>query len=331
MSTDIAADQGHLEQLEGQLMSITDRLELLDKQTKAADAKRIEITAERNRLNQGLQKIVEDLKRKTDVQHQKEDALKDAVTIDYKQKPQGAMELLASGSVSQALTREKYEAVIEEKIDTLSKDAKEAADAVKERKTAYDDRKQELDLMSAQLAQLESGMVSQKAEQAELLANKDNEASYLAKRITAAKDAEDKLLSEAGGGAIWGVFTNGAQVKQNDVIGFEGSTGFSTGCHTHFSAIKDGRWQNPEAFWSALRHPDGSRVQSYGWTDWAKRGVYGGNIHNGIDFVQGCGQPVRAAADGTIIRDIRNDGSGFGHYVMIRHPNGLITLYGHLI
>jgi murein DD-endopeptidase MepM/ murein hydrolase activator NlpD len=66
-------------------------------------------------------------------------------------------------------------------------------------------------------------------------------------------------------------------------------------------------------------------------TDWAKGGAYGGNIHNGMDYVQGCGSPIRAAADGNVVRDNRTDGSGFGHYIMIRHDNGLMTLYGHMI
>lgn len=331
MSTDIPKDEAHLEALEGQLMSITDRLEQLEKQTAVADAKRQEIAAERGKLAAATAKILGELRIKTFIQQQKERALAEAVEIDYKQKPRGAVELLVGGSVSEALTREKYQAVVEDKIDTLSEEAKQAADEAKEKKTAYDDRKRELDLVNAQLNELERGIAAQRAEQAELLANKDREADYLKERILRAKIAEDKLLAEAGGSAIWGVFTNGASVKRGDVIGFEGSTGFSTGCHTHFSVIKDGRWQNPDAFWNYLAHPAGAQVQSYGWTSWAKQGVYGGNIHNGIDIVQGCGKPVLAAQDGIVIRDTRNDGSGFGHYVMIRHPNGLITLYAHLI
>lgn len=331
MSTDIPKDEEHLHALEGQLMSITDRQEQLDKQTAAADAKRKEIAAERATLTATTTKILGELRIKTFIQQQKERALAEAVSIDYKQKPRGAVELLAGGSVSEALTREKYRNVIEDKIDKLSEEAKEAADSAKEKKTAYDDRKRELDLVTAQLNELERGIAAQRAEQDELLANKHREAEYLQERILRAKIAEDKLLAEAGGSAIWGVFTNGASVKQGDIIGYEGSTGFSTGCHLHFSVIKDGRWQNPDAFWNYLSHPAGTQVQSYGWTTWARQGVYGGNIHNGLDLVQGCGKPIRAAQDGIIIRDTRNDGSGFGHYIMIRHPNGLITLYAHLI
>lgn len=331
MSTDIPKDEAHLQALEGQLMSITDRLELLDKQTKATQAKRVEIAAERAKLADATARILGDLRKKTFIQQQAEAALAEAVEVDYKQKPMGAVEILTGASVSQALTREKYQAVVEDRIDKLSEDATQAADAVRERKTAYDDRKRELDLVTAQLAQLEQSISGQQGEQSELLANKDREAVYLSERITNAKIAQDRLLSEAAGSALWGVFTTGASVKRGDAIGFEGSTGFSTGCHTHFSVIKDGRWNNPDAFWNYLSHPSGSQVQSYGMTSWARQGVYGGGIHNGIDVVQGCGKPVRAAADGVVIRDNRTDGSGFGHYIMIRHPNGLITLYGHLI
>ncbi len=40
----------------------------------------------------------------------------------------------------------------------------------------------------------------------------------------------------------------GTKVKTGDVIGYEGSTGHSTGCHLHWMVMKDGRPQNPRLF-----------------------------------------------------------------------------------
>lgn len=40
----------------------------------------------------------------------------------------------------------------------------------------------------------------------------------------------------------------GQFVKQKQVIGYEGSTGNSTGPHLHYEVIKNGVWQNPRAF-----------------------------------------------------------------------------------
>jgi len=50
---------------------------------------------------------------------------------------------------------------------------------------------------------------------------------------------------------------------------------------------------------------------------------------NAIDFSNGkCGEPVFAAAGGTVQRT--GYGSVSGYYVRILHPNGVVTFYGHL-
>jgi murein DD-endopeptidase MepM/ murein hydrolase activator NlpD len=53
-----------------------------------------------------------------------------------------------------------------------------------------------------------------------------------------------------------------------------------------------------------------------------------GNGHKGIDINAREGTPVRAAADGEVIMAKHYYGS-YGHTVIIRHDNGLITLYAH--
>ncbi len=54
-----------------------------------------------------------------------------------------------------------------------------------------------------------------------------------------------------------------------------------------------------------------------------------GRNHYGIDLGLRTGDTVRVCFDGKVrIRDY--EGKGYGHYVVIRHPNGLETVYGHL-
>ena len=55
------------------------------------------------------------------------------------------------------------------------------------------------------------------------------------------------------------------------------------------------------------------------------------HFHGGIDFRIGgvCGAEVMAAADGYVSR-ISVSGSGYGNGLYITHPNGYVTVYGHL-
>lgn len=69
-------------------------------------------------------------------------------------------------------------------------------------------------------------------------------------------------------------------------------------------------------------HPCGGPVTSnFGWRRY--------RMHKGIDIDLVTGDSVHAAFDG-VVRIAKYNYGGFGHYVVIRHYNGLETLYGHL-
>lgn len=69
---------------------------------------------------------------------------------------------------------------------------------------------------------------------------------------------------------------------------------------------------------------DQARVTShYGY-----RARFGRN-HYGTDMGLSIGDTVRSAFDGKV-RIAAYEGRGYGNYVVVRHPNGLETVYGHL-
>ncbi len=51
-------------------------------------------------------------------------------------------------------------------------------------------------------------------------------------------------------------------------------------------------------------------------------------FHGGIDYAVSTGSTVKAAADGVVLTTANLSGS-YGTYVIIEHPNGLQTIYGH--
>jgi murein DD-endopeptidase MepM/ murein hydrolase activator NlpD len=75
-------------------------------------------------------------------------------------------------------------------------------------------------------------------------------------------------------------------------------------------------------------------TQKFGSTAFARGGAYGGKGHNGVDFQAAIGTPVKAALSGTVLvtgnTDVARACYSYGKYVLLRHPNGLTTLYAHL-
>ncbi len=75
-------------------------------------------------------------------------------------------------------------------------------------------------------------------------------------------------------------------------------------------------------------------TQYFGNTKFAKSGAYNGKGHNGIDLGAVIGTPVKAVLSGTVVETGNTDAYpgcySYGKWVLIKHGNGLSTLYAHL-
>ena len=77
-------------------------------------------------------------------------------------------------------------------------------------------------------------------------------------------------------------------------------------------------------------------TQYFGNTPFASQNpqVYNGSGHNGIDFGVKIGTPILSVASGVVVgtgnTDTACSGVSYGKWVLIRHTNGLTSLYGHL-
>lgn len=92
----------------------------------------------------------------------------------------------------------------------------------------------------------------------------------------------------------------------------------------------------PPAGKGILRWPlDSVKVTQYfGNTEFARSGAYSGKGHNGVDFRAPIGTFVKAALAGTVEGTGNSDEVrgcySYGKWVLIKHGNGLTTLYAHL-
>ena len=75
-------------------------------------------------------------------------------------------------------------------------------------------------------------------------------------------------------------------------------------------------------------------TQHFGNTAFAMAGGYNGKGHNGIDFRAPIGTPIKASLSGVVVDTGNTDAVrgcySFGKWVLIKHGNGLDTLYAHL-
>ncbi len=67
----------------------------------------------------------------------------------------------------------------------------------------------------------------------------------------------------------------------------------------------------------------GKLTSPYGW-----RARFG-RMHRGVDLNLNVGDSVVSAFDGKV-RLVKYEAGGYGHYIVVRHDNGLETVYGHL-
>ncbi len=83
----------------------------------------------------------------------------------------------------------------------------------------------------------------------------------------------------------------------------------------------------------AMPLPGGKLTQGYGSSDFARH-TYPGHWHNGVDFGKFLGAEIVSAEDGRVVAVGNQDRfcprGAYGKFVVIKHYNGLTTLYGHL-
>lgn len=173
-----------------------------------------------------------------------------------------------------------------------------------EHKNEYQKQKDEFDKLSSDLS-LRKDLISQNQKEQNnlLVVTKNNEASY------------KKIISER---------ENKVKDLQSEINNFE-------------AKIKYVLDQNKlPASGSGLFWPLDKFVltQHFGNTEFASTGAYNGNGHNGIDLAVSVGTKVKAAQNGIIV-DIGDTDkacakASYGKWILIKHNNGLATIYGHL-
>ncbi|MBU2104011.1 peptidoglycan DD-metalloendopeptidase family protein [Patescibacteria group bacterium] len=183
-------------------------------------------------------------------------------------------------------------------------------------------KKNELTSLQGDLSNQKKSLDVAKSEKDKLLTQtKNQESTYQA--LIATKRAEQKIFESALSSlenSLASIGKGAAPTAQTGVLAWPYSSTFAASCVGKSSALGNTR----------------CITQYFGNTAFATANaqIYNGSGHNAIDIGMPSGTPVLSALSGTVTATGNTDSVpgcySFGKWVVVKHPNGLSTLYSHL-
>lgn len=314
--------KGKIEQKQNEAASLEKEVAVFDDQIKQTEL-RIQQTETEIKINkEKITQTEEDLRIQREV-------LNEYLRVIYEESNTSALELIASSdSFSDFVDRSEY-------LQTMQMKIKDTVEKIKKMREELEVKKKELSKLKDQLSSQRTDLNTKRSGRQALLDHtRGEEAEYQA--LSEKLKAQQKTIQSA----LWASsnYTSQGPVKQGEVIGYIGNSGFSTGCHLHFEIRTDPNTHvNPASYMGDgyfINPVPGVGVSApYGYSD----SYFSGVFHSGIDYADGCaGTPILATADGDIVERVSGRPNTYpysyeyGNYVKIRHTNGMFSLYGHL-
>jgi|GEM_PF-617643 len=245
----------------------------------------------------------------------KKESLNEYLRVMYEDSNVSTIELIAaSDSFSDFVDKTEYNLTMQEKIKRIVSEVKTLKKELEAKKTELSKNGQEIEKLKSQQVAQRQGLDGQRASKNRLLQNTKGEEKEYKKQLANLQKEIDSVdaaytLAKSNGASAATSYTGGV------------STGGGNTGQNYLS------WPS-----------SGGVYQEWGWTDLANSCFYKYNgactIHNGLDISTGnSGNPINAAADGTVYDTGYGYSGGWGNWVAIRHSgslNGLVTFYAHL-
>jgi peptidoglycan hydrolase CwlO-like protein len=267
------------------------------------------------------------------------DIMKEYIRTMYIEGQTSTLELIAeSENFSDFVDRSEYLNTMQEKVQETANKIVDLKDKLEEEKKQQEAKKLKSETLKGRQVAQRSALDNQRNGKQYLLnetaGSEANYKSYLSRLQKEMEKVQAAIWARAGGG-----YVSLGHVNRGQVIGYIGNTGFSSGCHLHFEIrtsptthvnpagyLGNGYFINPV--------PGVAMNVPYGYS----AAYFDGWFHTGQDYADGCaGTPIKSSAEGEIITRVTGQGNTYpggpptyGNYVMIRHTNGMYSLYGHM-
>lgn len=185
-----------------------------------------------------------------------------------------------------------------------------------------DAKKQELTSLRSNLTTQKQSLDVQRSERDRLLQQTKNQESVY-QNLIAQKQAERKIFEQALSAlenSLASIGQGAAPSAQTGVLAWPYSASFAESCKGKAGALGNAN----------------CITQYFGNTAFATANaqIYNGSGHNAIDIGMPVGTPVLSALSGTVMGTGNTDAVpgcySFGKWVVVKHANGLATLYSHL-
>lgn len=257
------------------------------------------------------------------------DLLKINIRAMYIEGDISTLEMLASSNdLSEFVDKQQYRDSVKNKITST-------LETINDLKHQLRAQKEQVEIEIAEQNDSRARLASARSEQKRLLSlNEAEQSSYNQKtqaneaKIRELQATQAALAAQIAGGNLVSL----GPISQGTVVGTVGETGLSFGKHLHFE-VRNGNGVaiNPLPYFNGsdgwIRPVQGGFISQYFGSAWD---IYGSGYHSGMDIAGVDNRPIYAAADGEIVRNCRGYCGGYGNSVMIRHSNGLYSLYAHM-